>query len=106
MLDFNGALGSWQGRAKEKWQGCRYRWDVEKQIQWVFTLGTARTCGVRAHPKIVSKTLGYIRLEFEPLRWRGEKPNTAFDRMTDEDAAWMAEKIARFSREQLQAIIA
>jgi hypothetical protein len=104
MLDFNAALGSWQGRPKEPWQGCRHRWDVEDQFWTLLTLGLGRrTC--RSCDAIDFKSLGYIQLCFEPERWRGEKPNTAFDRMTPEDARWMAQRIAAFSPEQLRAIV-
>ena len=105
ILDFNGALGSWQGRPKDSWQGYRYRWDVEKQLLLIVTLGIGRFCEAKPYPAIESNSLGYLRLEFDPQRWCGEKPNMAFDRMTDEDAAWMAGKIALFSSEQLQVII-
>ena len=113
ILDFNGALGSWQGRAKEPWQGGRYRWDVGRQLKWLATLGLANDKqkepagnGAKGPAKVINdKSLGYMTLSFEPDAWRSEKPNSAFDRMADEDAAWMARRIGQFSREQLQAII-
>jgi len=106
ILDFNGALGSWQGRPKKAWQGCRYRWDVERQMRGAVSLGLGREeeCGggydYENHKYIFDSCLG-----FNPARWRAEKPNSAFDRMDAEDGRWMAGKIAQFSREQLQAIV-
>ena len=108
ILDFNAALGSWQGRPKQTWQGCQYRWDPGKQLADVLSILTlglwrARPCGQSdpAEPK----SIGYLPLSFDPDRWYSEKPNTSFDKMTDDDAVWMARKIAQFTPEQLKAIV-
>ena len=53
-----------------------------------------------------SNSLGYIATRLDPDQWRPEKPNTAFESMTEEDAVWMTRKMAQFSREQLAAIVA
>jgi len=105
LLDFNSALGSWQGLPKQPWQGLRYRWDVERQIHALLTLGLACLQPVPTYHALASDTLGYLRLDFDPPRWRPEKPNPAFDRLSPDDAAWMARKIARFSPAQLRAVI-
>ena len=55
---------------------------------------------------VESQSLGYISMSLDPDQWRPEKPNTAFESMTEEDAVWMARKMAQFSREQLAAIVA
>lgn len=104
MLDFNAALGSWQGRAKEYWQGCRYRWDVEKQFLTVITLGLYQP-NCRLQDIYESLAIGRLAAQFDPEQWRAEKPNPAFDRMTPADAKWMAEKIEQFSTDQLAAVI-
>ncbi|MBN2376941.1 MAG: hypothetical protein JXD22_11095 [Sedimentisphaerales bacterium] len=108
ILDFNAALGSWQGKPKQSWQGCQYRWDIGKQFSdmlTVLTLGLwrVRPCGQGdpAEPK----SLGYLPLKFDPDRWYSEKPNTAFNKMTFEDALWMARKIAQFTPAQIKAIV-
>jgi len=106
LLDFNGALGSWQGRAKEPWQGQRYRWDVEHQLVWLATLGLAGGGRGEEEGATCSQQLGYLRGRFEAEQWRSEKPNPAFERMSGADAAWMGAKIGQFSREQLAAIVA
>ncbi|MBN2211416.1 MAG: hypothetical protein JW709_08475 [Sedimentisphaerales bacterium] len=104
MLDFNSALGSWQGRAKEPWQGCQYRWDVEKQFLTVITLGLYRW-DCQLEDIYESPAIGRLAAEFDPDQWRAEKSNPAFDRMTPADAKWMADKIEQFTSEQLTAVI-
>lgn len=110
LLDFNGSLGSYrQGIPKEPWIGCRYAWDVEKQIIGLFrllTLGLIQDKPCVQGEIVESQSLGYISTSLDPDQWRPEKPNTAFDSMTEEDAVWMARKMAQFSREQLAAIVA
>jgi len=110
LLDFNGSLGSYrQGIPKAPWIGCRYAWDVEKQIIGLFrilSLGLIRDRPCEQGEIVESSSLGYISTSLDVDQWRPEKPNTAFNSMTEEDAVWMARKMAQFSREQLEAIVA
>jgi hypothetical protein len=43
--------------------------------------------------------------DFEPEGWRGMYPNPAMLRMTERDGAWMARIIARFTADDIQAIV-
>jgi hypothetical protein len=43
--------------------------------------------------------------DFDPDLWRGGYPNPAFVRMTEDDAAWMARIVARFTDEALAAAV-
>ena len=110
LIDFNGSLGSYrQGIPKEPWIGYRYAWDVEKQIIGLFsllTLGLIQDKPCVQGEIMELKSLGYLSMSLDPDQWRPEKPNTAFESMTEEDAVWMAEKMAQFSREQLAAVVA
>jgi hypothetical protein len=55
----------------------------------------------------VPETFGYWSADhFAPLRWRPGYPNPAFLEMTDRDALWAARIIARFTDEDLRAIVA
>ncbi len=42
---------------------------------------------------------------FDPLAWKPEYPNTAFDNMRPEDAFWAARIVARFSEETIRAVV-
>ncbi|MBN2560481.1 MAG: hypothetical protein JXQ75_06090 [Phycisphaerae bacterium] len=111
MIDFNSCLGSWNGRPKQAWRGWRYAWDVEYQLLGLLTLGL-----LPALPQAVeikSPAVGSFDLMAGGGQdgwsgakcWRPQNPNTAFDRMTTSDAAWMARRMASVSREQLKAIV-
>ena len=43
---------------------------------------------------------------FDPVKWRPEYPNPAFDNMTPDDAFWAARLVAKFSDEAIRAVVA
>ena len=43
---------------------------------------------------------------FDPVKWRPEYPNPAFDNMRADDAFWAARLVAQFSDEPIRAIVA
>jgi hypothetical protein len=105
LIDFNSALGSWNGKPKEPWRGWRYAWDVEWQVTTVLSAGLLHP-DIDADEPVMSPAVGRFSARFDPRRWRQQNPSTAFDRMTRADAAWMAAKIAAISDEQLRAMVA
>lgn len=92
LIDFNSCLGSWQGRPKDAWRGHRYAWDILLPSP--------------PPTPVVSPAIGRFDAEFDPMRWRAQAPNNAFNHMTDADAAWMVERIRRIGEPQLRAIVA
>lgn len=105
LIDFNSALGSWNGRPKEPWRGRRYVWDIEWQWVQILTLGLV---GPEVDPRepVVSPAVGRFSARFDPHYWRTQHPRTPFDRLTRADAAWMLAKIGRVSDELLERIVA
>jgi len=104
LLDFNSTLGTWQGRPREPWRGWRHRWDVEWQLVGAATLGTVRP-GYNPECPVASAALGRLDDRVDPAAWRGQWPNTAFDRMDAADAAWMSARMARLKRWQIEAMV-
>ena len=105
LVDFNSSLGSWNGRPKEAWRGRRYAWDVEYQVLGLLTIGLLPRWP--SEMKAVSPAAGTFDAGAEfSGPWRPQNPNTAFDRLTGADAAWMARRMAAVSTEQLRAIVA
>ena len=100
LIDFNSSLGSWNGRPKEPWQGRCYRGDG----LW--------PCWRRLFPQsdphqlVVSPAVGRFNADFDPRTWRPNLPNTAFDHMTDDDARWMAERLAALPEVHIRAAVA
>ncbi len=106
LIDFNSCLGAWQGRPKEPWRGWRHEWDVG----WF--LARLATCGLahperRPHEPIVSPAVGRFGVDhFDPLAWRAQVPNNAFEHLTGADLRWIVERIARLERSHIAAIVA
>lgn len=105
MIDFDSCLGSWQGRPKEGWRGWRHEWDLGAAI------GVAATLGIwqpqpRAAP-IQSPATGRLdNARFDPLQWRTQVPNNAFEHMDEQDGRWICARIAALSRAHIDAIVA
>ena len=78
---------------------------------WLTRLWSLATFGVShqpfdPHEPPVSPAVGLLSASFDPPRWRSDEPNIAFDQMTDDDARWIAGRIAAVSRAQLAAAVA
>jgi hypothetical protein len=93
LIDFNSCLGSWQGRPKEPWRGYRYAWDL-------------LVPDPDPPPPILSPGLGRFSGDFDPMRWRPQAPNNAFNHMTPADAVWILGRIERLERPHLEAVVA
>ncbi|HUW83394.1 MAG TPA: hypothetical protein VMZ31_11415 [Phycisphaerae bacterium] len=104
LLDFDSALGAWQGKPKPPWRGWRHVWDVQWQFRTVVSLGRDNP-GYDPNQPIVSRGVGRFDSRFDPIEWRPQLPNSAFRHMTEDDAAWMARKIAALTGPQLEAIV-
>ena len=106
LIDFDSCLGAWQGRPKESWRGWRYQWDIAWTFARLLTLGLA-------HPEpqprqaVVSPALGrFAADDFDPLAWRPQVPNSAFEHMDAADRRWIVAKIAQLGRPQIERIVA
>jgi len=106
LVDFNSCLGSWNGRPKESRRGWRHEWDVEYQILSALTLGLLPR--LPAESPVPSAAVGRLDTlnHADARRWRSQLASTAFDRCTQEDAEWIARRIAAVTADQLQAIVA
>jgi len=105
LIDFNSCMGSWQGRPKKTWRGHRYQGHLGWALLRVLSLGLLHPEPDPSQP-VISPAVGRFDADFDPLRWHSQVPNTAFDHMTELDLRWMAERVRRLGRPQLQAILA
>lgn len=104
LIDFNSALGAWQGRPKEPWRGWRYQWGAPELPLEMLTLGLLRPEYDREQP-VVSPAVGRLDTRFSPMTWEPQVANTAFDHMTERDRSWIIRLIARLKRPHLEAIV-
>ena len=85
---------------------CRNR------CEWGPSLKTLATLGLYVRPWIKTryweeaKAVGRFEGDaFDPVAWRPEYPNTAFDNMRPEDAFWAARIVSKFSDAAIRAIV-
>jgi hypothetical protein len=107
MFDFGSIMGSGSTTAQVPRAGNEYI------LEWGPAFKTLATLGLYVRPWILvdywegAKSVGRFEGDFfDPVKWRPEYPNPAFDNMTREDAFWAARLVAKFSDEAIRAVVA
>jgi hypothetical protein len=107
MFDFGSILGSGTVFAQRHRAGNEYIF--EPRPGWL----TLATFGIYTRPWIhidysdVPPSVGRFEgVAFDPLAWRPEYPNSAFDNMRADDAFWAARIVSKFSNDAIRAVVA
>jgi hypothetical protein len=107
MFDFGSIMGSGSTTPQAPRAGNEYI------LEWGPGFKTLATLGLYVRPWILvdywegAKSVGRFEGDFfDPVKWRPEYPNPAFDNMTPEDAFWGARLVAKFSNEAIRAVVA
>jgi hypothetical protein len=105
IIDMGDCFGSqWTVDGISRRLGYSYVFDAGHVAEDFLTLGTQRRPWERA--RLTGGIFGYFSArDFEPESWRGEYPNPAFMRMTEQDGAWMARILAAFDDELVSAAV-
>ena len=103
MFDFGSILGSGTVFAQRHRAGNEYIF--EQRPGWL----TLATLGLYVRPWMlidypdVPPSVGRIEAKaFDPLTWKPEYPNPAFDNMRPDDAFWAARIVSRFTDEMIR----
>jgi hypothetical protein len=106
MFDFGSILGSGTIFAQRHRSGNEYIF--EQRPGWL----TLATLGLYVRPWMtidyprVPRSVGRLEAErFDPLTWKPEYPNPAFDNMRSDDAFWAARIVSKFSDEAIRAVV-
>jgi len=106
MFDFGSIMGSGSTVPQVPRAGNEYI------LEWRPALKTLATFGLYVRPWILvdywegAKSVGRFEGDFfDPIAWRPEYPNPAFDNMRADDAFWAARLVSRFSNEAIRAIV-
>jgi hypothetical protein len=108
LLDFGDCFGAMGSSAPQNaWRrGHAYWFDAGQILSDFLALGILERPWDRARLGPSGLVFAYYDVnEFDPERWKTRRPNAAFSRMTERDAAWMARVIARIDRPQLDAMV-
>jgi hypothetical protein len=106
MFDFGSLMGSGTFAAQA------YRAGNEYIFEWRPSLLTFATLGLYLRPWLtipypdVPASVGRFEGErYDPVQWRPEYPNPAFDNMQPEDAFWGARIVSKFSDDMIRATV-
>ena len=107
MFDFGSTMGSGSTMPQVPRAGNEYI------LEWAPALKTLATFGLYVRPWILvdywegAKSVGRFEADFfDPVKWRPEYPNPAFDNLTPDDAFWAARLVSKFSNEAIRAVVA
>lgn len=107
LIDFGTSLGADAGAAgpKTPCAGWLHIVDLPEASIKLLTLGLHRhTCDPRQAP--VSEGVGLFTEHVDPKAWKPYAPNLAFEEMNEQDARWMARRLAQLTRAQIDAAVA
>ncbi len=105
LIDFGAILGSDSFEAKSPRAGNVYLYDF-KPAAWQFlSLGFYVPRWMRAeYPHLPAA--GHLEYEtFDPVRWKNNYPNPAFDLRTPGDTYWAARKVMAITDDAIRAIV-
>jgi hypothetical protein len=107
MFDFGSTLGSGSTVAQVPRAGNEYILEWGPALKTLFTLGLYVRPWIRTDYWEGAKAVGRFEAEaFDPVAWRPEYPNPAFDNMRADDAFWAAVRVAQFSDDTIRAVVA
>lgn len=107
LIDFGTSLGADAGLAAPKapCEGWEYVVDFKEATWDVLTFGLHRS-GCKPQERPADASIGLFTARIDPQRWKPYVPNLAFQEMDRDDAQWLARRMARLSRTQIEAAVA
>jgi hypothetical protein len=106
MFDFGSIMGSGTMFAQRHRAGNEYIFEPRPGWLTLLTLGLYTRPWMHIHYPRVPPAVGRFEGDaFDPLRWKPEYPNPAFDNMRADDAFWAARIVQRFDDRAVRAVI-
>src|SRR5262249_17020546 len=105
MFDFGSILGSGTIFAQRHRPGNEYIFEPKPGFATLATLGLYIRPWMRIGYPDVPPSVGRLEARaFDPLKWKPEYPNPAFENMRPDDAFWAARIVSRFTDEMIRAV--
>ena len=106
MFDFGSILGSGTVHAQRHRAGNEYIFESRPGWLTLMTFGAyVRPWMLIDYPDVPRSIGRFEARAFDPLNWKPEYPNAAFDNMRSDDAFWAARIAARFTDEMIGAVV-
>ena len=107
MFDFGSIMGSGTVFAQRHRAGNEYIFEGRPGWLTLATLGLyTRPWMHFDYPPVPPSVGRFEGVSFEPVQWRPEYPNPAFENMRGDDAFWAARIVSRFTDEAIRAVVA
>ena len=107
MFDFGSIMGSGTVFAQKPRAGNEYIFDLKPGLLTALTFGLYFKPWITIrYPDVPASVGRFEGTRFKPDAWKPEYPNPAFQNMRPEDAFWGARLVARFTPEDVAAIVA
>jgi hypothetical protein len=105
LIDFSAILGAGANGKRAYPTGTEYYVDAGVVTREITTLGLRPFAWERSVDPEIS-AVGFVEAEvFDPVHWRPDYPNPAFDARTDRDVRWGARIVAGFTDELIRAAV-
>jgi hypothetical protein len=106
MFDFGSTLGSSTIAPQRHRAGNEYIFEQRPGWLTLVTFGLYTRPWMHIHYPDVPPSVGRIEsTAFDPLKWKPEYRNFAFDNMRPDDAFWGARIVARFTNEMIREVV-
>jgi hypothetical protein len=106
MFDFGSILGSGTIFSQRHRPGHEYIFEAAPGWLTLATLGLyVRPWMLIDYPDVPASVGRFEADAFDPVKWKPEYPNPAFDNMRPDDAFWAARIVSRFTDEMIRAIV-
>jgi hypothetical protein len=106
MFDFGSIMGSGTTFSQPRRGGHEYVFEGPPGWLTLATLGLYMRPWMRIpYPEVPPSVGRFEATAFDPLRWKPEYPNTAFDNMRPDDAFWAARIVSRFSDAAIRGVV-
>jgi hypothetical protein len=106
MFDFGSILGSGTVYAQRHRPGNEYIFEQRPGWLTLATLGAyVRPWMTIDYPRVPSSVGRLEAKAFDPIKWKPEYPNPAFENMRADDAFWAARIVARFTDDMIHGVV-
>jgi hypothetical protein len=106
MFDFGSIMGSGTTFSQPRRGGHEYVFEGPPGWLTLATFGLYTRPWMRiSYPEVPASVGRFESSAFDPLRWKPEYPNTAFDNMRPDDAFWAARIVSRFSDAAIRGVV-
>ena len=106
MFDFGSILGSGTVYAQRHRPGNEYIFEGKPGWLTLATLGLyVRPWMTIDYPRVPASVGRIESARFDPLEWKPEYPNPAFENMRADDAFWAARIVSKFSDETIRGVV-